>query len=283
MTEADHSSEDAVSATSRDLSLMKPLARERSKLFDREAERYDRYRPSYPDAVIDDLLGPKPEGLDVLDVGCGTGIASRLMTQRGAKVLGVEVAPGMAEIARSNGIDVEISAFEDWNPAGRSFDRVTSAQAWHWLNLPVATAKAAAVLRPGGRLCLIWNAGFPSDDLADALDEVYATVLPGGVHTVFRGYAANRSTDARSGLDKELAAIAAAADFGAPTERWFPWTKTYERDQWLEQLLSRSDHTALDPPVGDLLFEAIGTAIDDVGGSFVMNFETVLITAIRLA
>jgi SAM-dependent methyltransferase len=262
---------------------MKPLARERSKLFDREAERYDRYRPSYPDALIDDLLGSKPEGLEVLDVGCGTGIASRLMAQRGAKVLGVEVAPRMAEIARSHGIDAEIDAFEDWNPAGRSYDRVISAQAWHWLNLPVATAKAAAVLRPGGRLCLIWNAGFPSDDLADALDDVYGTVLPSGVHTVFRGYAANRSTDARSGLDRELAAIAAAPDFGAPTEQWYPWTKTYERDQWLEQLLSRSDHTALDPPVRRLLFEAIGAAIDDVGGSFVMNFETVLITAIRLA
>jgi SAM-dependent methyltransferase len=282
MTEADHSSEDSLRATSGDVSLMKPLARERSKLFDREAERYDRHRPTYPDALIDDVLGPKPEGLDVLDVGCGTGIASRLLAKRGANVLGVEVAPRMAEIARSHGIDVEISAFEDWNPAGRSFDRVISAQAWHWLNLPVATAKAAAVLRAGGRLCLIWNAGYPSDDLADALDEVYATVLPSGAHTVFRGYAANRSTDARSGLDSELAAIAAAPAFDAPTEHWFPWTKTYERAQWLEQLLSRSDHTALDPPVRDLLFEAIGTAIDDIGGSFVMNFETVLITAIRL-
>ena len=120
MTEADHSSEDSLRATSRDLSLMKPLARERSKLFDREAERYDRYRPTYPDALIDDLLGPKPEGLDVLDVGCGTGIASRLIAQRGANVLGVEVAPRMAEIARSHGIDVEIGAFEDWNPAGRT-------------------------------------------------------------------------------------------------------------------------------------------------------------------
>ncbi len=281
MTEADHPSEGPRRATSSDASLMRPLARERSKLFDREAQRYDRYRPSYPDAVIDDLLGPTPEGLDVLDVGCGTGIASRLMAQRGAKVLGVEFAPRMAEIARNHGIDVEIGAFEDWDPAGRSFDRVTSAQAWHWLDLPVATAKAAAVLRPGGRLGLIWNAGAPSDDLADALDAVYGTVLPSGVHTVYRGYAANRSADARSGLDRELAAIAAAPDFGAPTERWFPWTTTYERDQWLEHLLSRSDHTALDPPVRDVLFEAVASAIDDVGGSFVMHFETVLITSVR--
>ncbi|HUC12896.1 MAG TPA: hypothetical protein VMS00_00455 [Acidimicrobiales bacterium] len=43
---------------------------ERSRLFDQEAERYDRCRPRYPDVVIDELLGPEPSGLDVLDVGC---------------------------------------------------------------------------------------------------------------------------------------------------------------------------------------------------------------------
>ena len=132
-----------------------PLAQERSRLFDEQAEAYDRFRPSYPDAVIDELLGPVPAGLDVLDVGCGTGIASRQMAQRGATVLGVELAPRMAEIARSHGIDVELGAFEGWDAAGRTFDRVTSAQAWHWLDLPIATAKAASVLRQGAGL--VWS------------------------------------------------------------------------------------------------------------------------------
>ncbi len=56
----------------------------------------------------------------------------------------------------------------------------------------------------------------------------------------------------------------------------------YQRDQWLDLLLSYSDHAALEPSLRDRLFEAIGTAIDNYGGSFVMNFETVLITATRL-
>jgi hypothetical protein len=51
---------------------------------------------------------------------------------------------------------------------------------------------------------------------------------------------------------------------------------------WLDQLVSRSDYAALEPAVRDRLFEAIGAAINDQGGSFVMNFETVLITATRL-
>jgi 2-polyprenyl-3-methyl-5-hydroxy-6-metoxy-1,4-benzoquinol methylase len=162
--------------------------------------RYDRCRPLYPDALIDEVLDPEPAGLDVLDVGCGTGIASRAMAERGAEVLGGGSRSTMAEIARSHGIDVEISAFEGWDAAGRSFDRVTSARPWHWLDMRVATAKAASLPRPGGRLCLIWSAGFHPDDLADALAEVYASVVPSGGHPLFRGYAANWSTDAKTGL-----------------------------------------------------------------------------------
>jgi SAM-dependent methyltransferase len=250
-------------------------------LFGQQAEAYDRFRPSYPDAVIDEVLG-RGRILDVLDVGCGTGIAARQMAERGANVLGVELAPRMAEIARGHGLTVEVAAFEGWDAAGRTFDRVTSAQAWHWLDLPVATAKAASVLRPGGMLCLIWNAGSPPDELADALEEAYASVVPPGGHRLFRGYAADRSSDVKTGLDSEMEAISGAPDFGAPKERWFPWTRTYQRDEWLDQLVSRSDHAALEPMLRARLFDAIGAAIDDHGGSFVMNFETVLITATRL-
>lgn len=259
---------------------MRPLASERFKLFDQEAERYDRCRPTYPQAAIDELLGPEPAGLEVLDVGCGTGIASRAMAEQGAHVLGVEVAPRMAEIARSSGIEVEVAAFEDWDADGRTFDRVTSAQAWHWLDLPVSTAKAASLLRPGGSLCLMWSAGCHPDLLADALAEIYSRLFP-NVGSAGFGYAASRPADRRTGLASVFEAIAAADEFGPATESWFPWTAEYNRDQWLDLLLSRSDHLALDPAVRDRLLEAIRAAIDDHGGSFAMSFETGLITATR--
>jgi SAM-dependent methyltransferase len=272
----------SVDPSESDRLVARPLAQERSRLFDEQAEAYDRFRPTYPDAVIDELLGPIPTGLDVLDVGCGTGIASRQIAKRGAKVLGVELGPRMAEIARGHGLEVEIAAFEAWDAAGRTFDRVTSTQAWHWLDLPIATAKAASVLRPGGRLGLIWNAGCQPDDLADALEGVYESVVPPGGHRLFRGYAADRLSDFRTGLGSEIDAISAVPDFSAPREKWFPWTQTYQRDEWLAQLLSRSDHAALESAVRDSLFEGIGAAIDDYGGSFVMTFETILIAATRV-
>jgi hypothetical protein len=85
----------------------------------------------------------------------------------------------------------------------------------------------------------------------------------------------------KTGLGPEIDAISAAPAFGALTERWFPWERAYQRDEWLGQLISRSDHAALEPAVRDRLFEAIGAVIDDHGGPFIMRFETVLITATR--
>jgi hypothetical protein len=188
----------------------------------------------------------------------------------------------MAEIAQRHGIDVEIGAFEDWDAAGRNFDRVTSAQAWHWLDMPAATAKAASILRPNGSLGLMWNGGAHPDDLADTLEDVYSTVVPSGTHRLFRGYAAHRSTDVRAGLTGVVDAITAAPEFGAVTERWFPWTQRYQRDEWLELLLSSSEYAALESNLRHRLLDAVATTIDDHGGSFLMNFETVLITAKRL-
>ncbi len=254
---------------------------ERSRLFDQEAEGYDRCRPRYPAVAIDALLGPAPPGLEVLDVGCGTGIAARAMAERGARVVGVELAPRMAQIARRHGIDVELGAFEDWDPAGRRFDRVTSAQAWHWLDMPAATAKAASLLRPNGRLGLLWNGGAHPDELADALEAVYATVVPPGTHRLFRGYAANRSTDVRAGLDGVVDAITAVPALGAARERWFPWSRRYGRDEWLALLRTSSEYAALEPTLRHRLLEAVAATIDDHGGSFLMGFETVLITAER--
>lgn len=260
---------------------MTRLAEERSRLFDQLADTYDRSRPRYPRIVIEEILGPKPGGLDILDVGCGTGIASRQLAERGANVLGVEVAPGMAKVARDQGLEVEVAPFEDWEPAGRTFDRVVSAQAWHFLDLPVCTAKAASLLRPGGKLFLLWSAGCHADDLADAIAAVYARWFPGLGSAGF-GYAASRPSDRRSGLSPVIDAIDATPDFGPATETWYPWSRDYTTGEWLDVLRSRSDHAALDPAARDALFEGVAAAIDAHGGTFTMSFETGVITATRL-
>jgi SAM-dependent methyltransferase len=258
------------------------LRRDRAHLFGREAERYDRSRPAYPAGLIDDVVGSSPVGIPVLDVGCGTGIASRMLVERGAQVLGVEMSAEMAAIAQRHGIPVEITPFETWDPAGRKFDRVTCAQAWHWLDPVISTDKAASVLRPGGRLCLFWSVGHHPDALADALYETYKGVLPPNSGIVV-GYAANRARDpVLTDFDGVRDSLRACAKLAEPETKSFPWNRTYTRDEWLDELLTHSDHMALDAGLRQNLLDQIGRVIDRFGGSFEMPYNTVLISATRL-
>jgi SAM-dependent methyltransferase len=128
--------------------------------FGADAERYDRARPSYPAALVERIVAASP-GPDVLDVGCGTGIAARQFQAAGCRVLGVDPDPRMADLARQRGFGVEVATFEAWDPAGRAFDAVIAGQAWHWVDPVAGAAKAAQVLRPGGRLAVFWNAFQP--------------------------------------------------------------------------------------------------------------------------
>jgi SAM-dependent methyltransferase len=253
--------------------------RERARLFDREADRYDRTRPSYPDTLVTSVLGPCPDGLSVLDVACGTGIASRLMAQRGAQVLGVDLNAGMVQIAERHGVRTEVAAFETWDPAGRTFDRVTCAQAWHWLDPEVSTAKVASVLRPGGRLCLFWNIGAYPDDLADAMEAAYRRALPPDAPPLVIGYAANRTSDPAGDLSEVTHQLRRSGRFGESKLERFPWSRTYTRDEWLDELQSHSDHAALAPEARQHLLEEIGTTIDDFGGGFDMPYVAILISA----
>lgn len=256
------------------------IDRERAASFGRAAERYDRARPGYPDDLVTDVLGPAPEGLSVLDVACGTGIASRAFASRGATVLGVELSAEMAAVAQRHGLAVEVSAFETWDPAGRAFDRVTCAQAWHWLDPAVSTEKAAAVLRTGGRLCLFWNIGHHPDELADELASVYRRVLPDD-HQLVMGYAANRAREPQADVNPAMDALTSCSVLAEPQGRSYAWTRHYTRDEWLDELRTHSDHAVLPASLQRELLDEVGATIDRFGGGFDMPYTAVLLTADR--
>jgi SAM-dependent methyltransferase len=130
--------------------------------FDPLVDAYDAARPSYPDALFDDLqrLAARPvEGADVIEVGAGTGIATRALLERGARVVPVDLGPAMLGRlrARTPGIPVLRADAEALPLRAAVADLVCFAQAWHWVRVPVAAAEAARVLRPGGALAVWWN------------------------------------------------------------------------------------------------------------------------------
>jgi SAM-dependent methyltransferase len=129
----------------------------RASSFGAVAGAYERGRPPYPAAAVDWLI---PAGAArVLDLGAGTGKLTRQLAGRGPDVTAVEPSEGMREQLRRAvpGVPVLEGTAERIPLPGGSVDAVLVAQAWHWMDPARAVPEVARVLRPGGRLGLLWN------------------------------------------------------------------------------------------------------------------------------
>lgn len=238
--------------------------------------RYDRTRPRYPAELIAAIAG---DGLDVLSVGCGTGIDARQFQAAGAHVLGVEPDARMAAFARDRGLEVEVSTFETWDPAGRHFDVVAAGQAWHWVDPVAGAARAAEVLRPGGRLAVFWNAAQPPPAAAEAFAEVYRRVLPDSM--ALRAMTATADPYGQM-LDSAADGIATAGGFGDPVRSRIERDQTHTRDEWLDVLPTQGAHTLLEQEKLDELLAGICAAIDALGGELTVRYTTVALIADRV-
>ena len=131
--------------------------RERSLSFGSQAAAYERGRPSYPPEAVDWLL---PDGArDVLDLGAGTGKLTTRLVERGLHVIAVDPIAELLDVLRKTLPDTPaLSGTAEQIPLpDNSIDTVLVAQAWHWFDPERAAAEIARVLRPGGRLGLLWN------------------------------------------------------------------------------------------------------------------------------
>jgi SAM-dependent methyltransferase len=130
---------------------------ERSLSFGSEAAAYERGRPSYPPEAIDWLL--PPDAREVLDLGAGTGKLTTRLVERGLQVIAVDPIPEMLELLTNSLPDTPalLGTAEHIPLPDNSVDAVLVAQAWHWFDPEQAIAEVARVLRPGGRLGLVWN------------------------------------------------------------------------------------------------------------------------------
>ncbi|MFC1418319.1 class I SAM-dependent methyltransferase [Streptacidiphilus cavernicola] len=135
---------------------------ELSSSFGAVAAGYQAARPSYPQSLFDaieELSGRPLKGARVLDVGAGTGIATRLLRDRGAEVVAVEPTPGMAAQLRASSPEIPLVRGDGHALpfADGTADLVTYAQAFHWTTPEHSVPEAARVLRRGGALALFWN------------------------------------------------------------------------------------------------------------------------------
>jgi len=146
------------------------------------ASVYDSNRPSYPVEAIDAIVAGLPRPLTAIDVGCGTGISTRLLKARGGddvRVIGIDPNPDMLQQARDSSREAELSidyragAGERTGLDAGSAGLIVLAQAFHWLKPMDALREFHRVLAPGGRLALVWNV---RDEEHDEFTRAYSDI-----------------------------------------------------------------------------------------------------------
>jgi SAM-dependent methyltransferase len=232
--------------------------------FDEDAELYNRVRPGYPEQLFNDLFalgGLRPDSA-VAEIGCGTGQATLPLAQRGCRLVCIEVGDNLARVARRRlaefpGVEVITSAFETWEPGGKTtFDMVLAATSWHWLDPATCYPKARRLLRPGGALAIVsCNHVFP-EDCDPFFSEIQECYRASGDE--FRTLVPRRPEEAPD----ESANIEDSGLFEDISVNRYVWSTEYTADEYIDLLNTYSTHRTMEPSRRDILYAEIRLRIN---------------------
>jgi SAM-dependent methyltransferase len=262
------------------------VKQERRLVFGDVAALYERVRPSYPDELVRDVIALAGVGGSgrALEVGAGTGKATRLFAARGVSVLALEPSASMAAVARQtcSGHDVTVleSEFEQFTPGGEQFQLLFSAQAWHWISPELRFIRARDALAAGALLAVFWNRPRWGDSpLRGDLLEAYSCAPDfepdGGLDPM---HPATDTAPALQGNWREE--VSAAAGFERAQLRSYDWSQAYATDEYLELLQTHSGHIVRPEAERREILENVGAVLDRHGGSIELPLVTVLCLAI---
>lgn len=263
------------------------MATEQRLVFGEDAELYDRARAGYSAELVSAVMayGGLSSGARAAEVGAGTGKATVAFARAGLEITAVEPSPEMAVVAARNCSDlpnvaVVVTSFEEWDAGSSGFDLVFAAQSWHWVDPAVRYAKAAAALREGGTLALMWHrTDWAGEPLRDELDEIYTRVDP----------ELRQRNPGFPGLDRPghdaglLDEILGTGMFGEVAEQTFPRKDEFTPSTFVNLLATQSNHRMLPPARREALFAEVRALIGRHGGTVQVPHATWLVTARRQA
>lgn len=208
----------------------------RAHSFGRVARHYERGRPSYPEESILWIVGE--ERVHVVDLAAGTGKLTHRLVDLGHKVVAVEPALPMLErlIATDSKTWAVNGAAEAIPLRDRWADVVTAAQAFHWFDAAAAVPEIGRVLRPGGRLGLMWNLRDESVAWVRELSDIIAST---------DSHVSGVTDSERFGDDPSRGVITNSGRFGPVEHRVFRHDQVLDRDALIALVRSRSNVAAL--------------------------------------
>lgn len=249
--------------------------------FDEAVEAYDRARPVAPPRVFDDLveLAGLQTGSSIVEIGPGTGQATRPLAERGLRILALELGPHLAARARQNlasfaDVEVLTTSFEAWDPGSTCVDAVFACNAFHWVDPAVRLSKSAAVLRPDGHLIVLatpWVIPDHADRFWWEVQDDYAAV------------GSERLDPATQHPDRvaDHWTVESSALFDEPTIHRHLFEVTFTAEQYALHLSTQSGMKDFAPSARADLIDRIRRRVINRGGAVTANLLAVLTVARR--
>jgi ubiquinone/menaquinone biosynthesis C-methylase UbiE len=250
------------------------------RTFDDVAELYDRVRPTYPDALFDELFSRLPKSPEILEVGPGTGQATGSLLARNARVTAIELGTNMAAQLRRKFVDNEqleiiVSSFEQVTVAQHAFDAVVSATAYHWIEESVRLEKPIDLLRPGG-----WLATIDTVNVSSASDGGFSDRSQIIYDKYFGAVEEPRQPLAHEVMGFIFDALDKSSLYTAPQRFMYRWDQTNDAETYGDLLRSYSSNQAMPEEKREAFIgEIIGLVNDEFEGRVTQPIVIVLTVA----
>ncbi len=235
--------------------------------FDAVPEIYDRIRPTYPDALFEELFARfRDPGVGIIESGPGTGQATISLLARGALVTAVEPGVRMAAFLRKkfageSRLQVVNRKFEDVE--SEPVDIVFAATSFHWVDPHVRLKKAHDLLRPGGAIAIV-----STNQVRSEADKGYFARCQPIYRKYFPGEDAPELQTADEVVPPEFPEIAVSDLFGEPELHRYGWDQTYTTAQYADLLRSYSGTNMMERDAREgLVSELCALADMEFGGS----------------
>ena len=259
-----------------------PSPAEARRSFDGAAEVYHEIRPSYPPPMFDELFRLLPSHPAILEVGPGTGQATRDLLSRGASVYAVEIGPAMAaklrEVLPSPALTVMVGDFEEADIEEHGFDAVFSATAYHWISPKAQVDRPASVLKPGGRLAIV-----DLNQVSSPADKGFFAAAQPIYERYGEGHTGPPAPE-RNAVDPPIhRALRGDRRFSDVELRTYDWDQTYSAADYRKLMLSYSGTQMMTPPARQGLLDDMEDFVRQQFDNQVTRPIVVTLTTARLS
>ncbi|MGH9243942.1 MAG: class I SAM-dependent methyltransferase [Acidimicrobiales bacterium] len=245
--------------------------------FGEDPEAYDRTRPVAPDSVFDDIvrLARLHAESTVVEIGPGTGQATRPLAERGLRVLALEIDPRLAARAAQNlaglaHVSVSATSFEAWDPSDARFDAVFACNSFHWIDPDTRFAKVVEVLEPHGHLVLVSTPVVVPENASRFWWDVQDDWAAVGADYV------DPATKHPDLVEDLRSAVRASGLFEDPTVTRHRFDVSLTAEEYVANLSTQSGVKELPPEAQAGLLERIERRVDAHGGTLTVHHVAVV-------